>query len=193
MVMLKAQFFVDGWGLAQQQGREQYIKVAAAANSLKRSLPGRLKLNVDAAVKEDGIGLGWLLRNKAGVFIEGASKLWFGRLSPWEAELVGIREALSWVKENGWDFIEVESDASKAISEIQGGSSISLVGIIAGDIRGLCYCFTEISFSQVRRSANRAAHVLAQASCSMSGCIFWNEFPYVFLTYVLNIDSINES
>ncbi|CAH9074405.1 unnamed protein product [Cuscuta epithymum] len=128
-----------------------------------------------------------------GVFVAGVSKPWKGGLSPWEAELVGIQEALSWVKANGWDFVEVESDASKAILEILYGSSDSPGGILAGNIRELGPGFTEISFFHVRRSTNKVAHVLTQGACSISDSICWVSFPPNVIFHVLNIEAINNS
>ncbi|CAH9087957.1 unnamed protein product, partial [Cuscuta epithymum] len=133
---------------------------------------GRLKLNIDATIRGNRCGLGGLVSDDAGEFVAGFVKIWQGRLSPLEAELVGIREALSWIKEKGWDSVDVESDSLGAIKEILHGSSVSSLGVIAGDIREIRLLFADISFSHIRRSANMAAHELAQASCSMSDCIF---------------------
>ncbi|CAH9071750.1 unnamed protein product, partial [Cuscuta epithymum] len=67
---------------------------------------------------------------------------------------MGVREALSWLKAQQWDFIDVESDSLLAIQEIQRGSSLSYSGILAEDIRDLMTNFVSIIFSHVRRSAN---------------------------------------
>ncbi|CAH9054798.1 unnamed protein product [Cuscuta epithymum] len=192
-LLLKSKIYVDSWIQAQQQGRKHAVPEPKGVMLWKRPRPGWVKLNVDASVKDNGVGLGWLLRNEDGVFMAGVAKPWQGVLPPWEAELIGIREALSWTKEYGCERIEVESDAAKAISEIRDGSSVSIAGILADDIRELRSYFTEISFSHVRRSANRAAHVLAQAACSMSDSICWLDLPPSFISHVLNNDAINNS
>ncbi|CAH9110775.1 unnamed protein product [Cuscuta europaea] len=189
-ILVNTRMYLDGWRLAQQPvGRESNI--GRAANSAwRKPSPVRYKLNVDAAVREKICGLGWVLRNDAGNFVTGVGKAWHGVLSPLEAELIGIREALSWMKERGWDCIQVESDSSGAVTEVLQESSVSLAGI--GDIREISSGFTDISFSHIRWSANRATHELAKVACSMPDCIYWDDLP-PFTIHVLNSDSLNDS
>ncbi|CAH9139730.1 unnamed protein product [Cuscuta epithymum] len=103
--------------------------------------------------------MGWCLRNSEGQFIASVLRPWSGRMSVLGAEFVGIREALSWLKGFGDIPVELESDAARAISEILNGSSCSLVGLLRDDIRDLANFFSNISFSHIRRSANRPAHL----------------------------------
>ncbi|CAH9120177.1 unnamed protein product, partial [Cuscuta epithymum] len=184
--------FIEGWRLVQKTVGEANYSGRATISSWRRPSPGRYKLNVDAAVRDKLCGLGWILRDGYGNFVAGVSKVWHGSLSPLEAELIGIREALSWMKEGGWDGVEVESDSSGAVTEILQESSISLAGIIGGDIREINLGFTDISFTHIRRSANRAAHELARAACSVSGCICWDNHPPHFIVHVLNTDLMND-
>ncbi|CAH9125783.1 unnamed protein product [Cuscuta epithymum] len=145
-ILVKTRMYVDGWGLAQQPvGRESIIR-RPTISAWKKPSPERYKLNVDAAVREKMCGLRWVLRNEAGDFIAGVAKVGHGVLSSLEDELIGIREALSWMKERGWDSVEVESDSSGAVAEILQESSVSLVGIIGGDIQEIALGFTDISF-----------------------------------------------
>ncbi|CAH9144414.1 unnamed protein product [Cuscuta epithymum] len=110
-----------------------------------------MKLNVDAAVQQNICGLGWCVRDEEGMFIAVAACPWPGRLSPLNAELVRIREALNWLKENGWTEMEVETYAARAVSEILHGSSCSLVGLLGEHIRDLTKFFSSISFSHIRQ------------------------------------------
>ncbi|CAH9073986.1 unnamed protein product [Cuscuta epithymum] len=190
-ILLKTKIYFAGWEQAQKAAAVQVNQGSTNSSLWRRPHQRRVKLNVDAAVRDYHCGLGWILRNEAGDFIAGAAKTWQGKLSPWEAELVGIREALSWVKEQGWERVDVESDASRAIAEIKNGSCISTAGVIADDVRDLCSRMTDISFCFVRRSANRAAHGFAQVACSMSGCRIWMGVPPTFIIHVLNSDLIN--
>ena len=59
-----------------------------------------LKLNVDAAVFSDlrSIGIGCVLRNSIGEFISAMAVPIPLNLAPKEAEIMGVREALSWLK-----------------------------------------------------------------------------------------------
>ncbi|CAH9073294.1 unnamed protein product, partial [Cuscuta europaea] len=166
-ILLQTKFYVAGWDLAQLRESS-----AAGLGRMERTHwtkpeAGRVKLNVDAAVRADRCGLGWVLRNENGDFLACAAKVWQGRLSPWEAELIGIREALSWVLECGWNCVDVETDATRAMAEIQNGSSISAAGVVAEDVRDICTRISEVSFGHIRRSANKVAHGLAQTACSM--------------------------
>ncbi|CAH9109350.1 unnamed protein product [Cuscuta europaea] len=185
-----ADAFQSGWEQAQQTAIALANQGSTCTSLWRRPLQGRVKLNVDAAVRDYHCGLGWILRNEEGVFVAGAAKSWRGKLSPLEAELVGIREALSWVKEQGWERVDVELDAARAIAEIKNGSCISSAGVIAEDVRDLCSRMMDISFCFIRRSANRAAHGFAQVACSMSGCRIWIGDPPNFITHVLNSDLI---
>ncbi|CAH9075448.1 unnamed protein product [Cuscuta epithymum] len=125
-------------------------------------------------------------------FIAGAAKVWPGRLLPLGAELVGIREALSWLKDFGGTSIEVESDATGAICDILNGSSCSLVGSLREDIRDLTNFFSNISFCHVKRSANKPAHLLARAVCSLSDSQSWLHFP-PFIVSALANNLINDN
>ncbi|CAH9141777.1 unnamed protein product [Cuscuta epithymum] len=107
---------------------------------------GWFKLNVDAARDDAGSGLGWVVRNDLGDFVAEGIKPGGGRCSPSEAELLSIREALSWLKDREWDFVEVELDSLPAINEIRNESSISTVGILAEDIRVISIQFTKTAF-----------------------------------------------
>ncbi|CAH9122326.1 unnamed protein product [Cuscuta epithymum] len=175
--MLKAEAFVTGWAQAQTARREGRLAGQRMTASWCCPAAGMVKLNVDAAVRTGYCGLGWCLRDEEGKFVAGAARKWQGNLSVLEAELIGIREALSWLLDFEWRAIEVESDASRAISEILKGSSISSYGLVAADIRDIANNFASISFSHVRRSANKAAHVMAKAACSLSDLQSWFTHP----------------
>ncbi|CAH9137685.1 unnamed protein product [Cuscuta epithymum] len=189
-ILVKARVFVEGWILAQKPSLGRSSSPGGVAADWRKPPQGRLKLNIDAAVRSNRCGLGGLVRNDAGEFVAGFGKIWQGRLSPLESELLAIREALSWIKGKGWDSVDVESDSLGAIKEIIQSSSVSSLGVIVGDIRLL---FSDISFSYIRRSANRAAHGLARTACSMSDCVFWDDFPPSCISHVLSMDSINDS
>ncbi|CAH9074640.1 unnamed protein product [Cuscuta europaea] len=97
--MMKAQTFVLGWSqaqLARMYGKRDNHR---SDSSWRRPAGGRLKPNVDATVKAEKCGFGWCLRDEDGSFVAGATKPWLGRLSPLDAELIGIREVLSWLQE----------------------------------------------------------------------------------------------
>ncbi|CAH9140449.1 unnamed protein product [Cuscuta epithymum] len=81
---------------------------------------GRLKVNIDAAVGANARrGLAWVVRDANGEFVAAGARPWLGGISAKEAEILGVREALSWIKEIGWDLIDFESDAYEVVSAIK--------------------------------------------------------------------------
>ncbi|CAH9111047.1 unnamed protein product, partial [Cuscuta europaea] len=78
------------------------------------------------------------------------------------------RKALTWIKQQDWGFVDVESDASRVIYEIREGSSVSASGLVAGDIRDIRFRFTNICFHYIWRSANKVANESAKTACSTS-------------------------
>jgi len=61
--------------------------------------------NVDAAINkgEARMGFGPVLRNDMGRFVAARGMPWRGAFTPREAEVVAVREALSWIKELHYD------------------------------------------------------------------------------------------
>ncbi|CAH9097431.1 unnamed protein product [Cuscuta europaea] len=108
----RAGALVDGWSRAQAIQRNKVQQEFSPATVWCRPTTGKLKLNVDAAVRPNTCGLSWCFRDENGSFIAGAARPWLGILSPLSAELVGIQETLSWVKQNGCTEMEVETDAA---------------------------------------------------------------------------------
>lgn len=62
---------------------------------------GSFKINVDATVKEgqDSFAIGMVLRNSQGQFLAGRVMKFAGTVQVMKAEMIGIAEALSWLKE----------------------------------------------------------------------------------------------
>lgn len=76
---------------------------------------GTFKINVDASifagVKHFAVGM--VIRNHEGEFMVARNIRLAGEIAVWEAEAVGVREALSWIKEMNrqGDSITIESDS----------------------------------------------------------------------------------
>lgn len=82
---------------------------------------GTFKVNTDVAIFEDSniyiydiVG-----RDHDGQLLEARSSCKQGCLYPELAEAIGIREALSWVKEIKWPIAEVELDCLDSIQVIR--------------------------------------------------------------------------
>lgn len=61
---------------------------------------GWVKANVDAAVFQDGtIGVGCVVRDTQGQFVSARCKRMAGAWQARESEAIGMKEAMSWLKE----------------------------------------------------------------------------------------------
>ncbi|XP_060974042.1 uncharacterized protein LOC115695103 [Cannabis sativa] len=72
-----------------------------------------VKVNVDGATfkAHQKFSFGCVARNNHGKLLEAISESRWGCVSAEIAEVIGIKEALSWIKRKGWDAVVVESDA----------------------------------------------------------------------------------
>ncbi|CAH9087463.1 unnamed protein product, partial [Cuscuta epithymum] len=104
------------------------------------------------------VGLGWVARDSTGAFLAGAAIPRKGVCLPKEAEALSMREALSWIKAAGWDQVDVESDALHLVEGVHSASTESSFGLLVNDIKEVATSFSSITFSHVKRSANRVAH-----------------------------------
>ncbi|CAH9142860.1 unnamed protein product [Cuscuta epithymum] len=194
-IIAVARSVLFGWRAAQEQGRECLNRTERRAEEVwKKPVEGRMKVNVDAATGMGGKrGLAWVVRDAAGQFVAAGAKPWEGNISPKEAEILGVREALSWLKENRWDCVDIESDASQVVSAIYNGGGVAQFGLIVEDVRDLMKDFNSISIAFIRRSANRVAHTLARAAVSLSDSHVWLSIPPTCIMQALSHDFINNT
>lgn len=93
----------------------------------KPPLEGVIKVNVDASLfkNSDTFKIGMVARNHRGEFMAGKVICLVASTSVLEAEALGVREALSWIKEQHLQQqrVEVESDSLLVVRAIKGGSS----------------------------------------------------------------------
>ncbi|XP_060974306.1 uncharacterized protein LOC133039424 [Cannabis sativa] len=135
----------------------------------------KLKINVDGAIfeSETRFGFGFIVRDSVGKLILAASGSKLGAVSPEIAEVVGMKEVLSWIKRMNVTDVEIETDSLVTVQAINGSVQIpSQFGLIVQDCRLLLSELQNVFISFVKRSANRAAHCLARQSCFMSDCMF---------------------
>ncbi|CAH9119485.1 unnamed protein product, partial [Cuscuta epithymum] len=176
-IVAAAFIFKDAWRRAQGLNKPG-SRIQCLENWIKPTA-GRFKVNTDAAIKKGTgvVGLGWVVRDWEGSFMAAGAICWTGDYFPHEAEALAMREAINWIKCEGWEELEAESDAAQLVTSIREGPDDSSFGLIVGDIIELSTSFTSISFAHVRRSANRVAHELARVACSLSGCHVWKNSP----------------
>ncbi|XP_050238420.1 uncharacterized protein LOC126687911 [Mercurialis annua] len=155
----------------------------SGAVAWKKPEAGWFKVNVDAAVfeREGGAGLGCVVRDDEGMIIQARHANISGNFYPRTAEIMGIREALSWLK--GWRNIIIESDALEVIMDIRNAKAQD-GDLLIDDCVFLAKQFPNLVFDYVRRSANQVAHCLAHNARFLSGHQEWfSDFPD-FLTSV---------
>ncbi|XP_060964627.1 uncharacterized protein LOC133033648 [Cannabis sativa] len=147
-----------------------------------------VKVNVDGALFNSNgrYGVGMVARCAAGVMLQARTVLKSSVLQPHEVEAIGIKEALSWIKANGWDGVVLESDCLRVISDIKSNKNmVSPYGHIISDCKALCAEVNNLSLSCVKRSANRVAHCLARSSLYEADRIFnISSLPFVISSLI---------
>ncbi|KAM6542084.1 hypothetical protein CsatB_006531 [Cannabis sativa] len=150
---------------------------------------GKIKVNVDGAIfASDGrFGAAGVARDSQGRFIEGFTVLRVGCVDSAMAELVGVKEALSWIKRKHWGPVEIETDSLVVVQAIQSTVEIpSPFGLQVAVCRSLLADLPLVSINFVKRSVNKAAHCLARSSCLYPDRIFSeDDVPADFLSIVM--------
>ncbi|XP_021849474.2 uncharacterized protein [Spinacia oleracea] len=97
---------------------------------------GFIKINSDAAfVSSSSIsGLAAVARNHLGVWLEGRVSACYAH-DAYMAELVGIKEALSWAEGKGWDHCIFATDSSNAVTDI---TNVSVCNSRYNSTIGIC-------------------------------------------------------
>ncbi|KAM6542887.1 hypothetical protein CsatB_007334 [Cannabis sativa] len=149
-----------------------------------------IKVNVDGAIfsNERRFGIGLIARTAAGVVLQAKSLLKEGVLKPHMVEAIGIKKAQSWIKDNRWTNVVVESDCLRVIRDLQKFKHMaSPYGHILSDCMTLCSGVDDVSFNFVKRSANKVAHAIARSSLVEADCTYsGNALPMDFASLVLN-------
>lgn len=97
-----------------------------------------------------------------------------------EAEAVGVREALSWIYDQNLQNVDVvvESDSQVTVTAIH-NKQINYLEV--GDvIASCCHMLTHLQFTSVqfvRKSANRVAHSLARYPCLVHCHVLFSSPP----------------
>ncbi|XP_019155377.1 PREDICTED: uncharacterized protein LOC109152245 [Ipomoea nil] len=155
--------------------------------------PGRVKVNTDAAFDyaNNCMGMGWVLRNEEGRFLAAKGLNVRGCFNVNEAEAYAIQKALSWLKDLGLGEVDVETDSQVVFHAIHATSFNSSFGSLVDDIKMVTTMLSNVVFYSVKRSANRAAHLVPREAVSESGCGEWVDFPPPFLVDCLTVESMN--
>uniref|UniRef100_A0A803P6B0 Reverse transcriptase domain-containing protein n=1 Tax=Cannabis sativa TaxID=3483 RepID=A0A803P6B0_CANSA len=140
-----------------------------------------IKVNVDGAIfeNEERFGMGAIARDSAGIFVAAFNTSFFGVVHSGMAEIVGIKEALSWIKRFPWPQVVLETDSLLCVQSILSNAILpSQFGYIVNDCRVLLSAISNVTLRFVKRSANKAAHCIARSSCFSSGRdLQWTDCP----------------
>ncbi|KAM6561787.1 hypothetical protein CsatA_031026 [Cannabis sativa] len=165
-----AKKYLDQWKNARQSDFDTSYSTFQAGDGNEHWCPPHsdsIKINVDAALFERNrsYGFGLVARDSNGLLIEGHTALVYGAVELVLAEVLGIKEALSWIKEAKWQNVTLESDCLCAVQAIRSSlDMISTFGLIVKDCKSLIASLTNVSISFVKRSANLVAHNFAKAA-----------------------------
>lgn len=125
---------LQDWREAQEAGRKAKSQSAADVRIWTKPPMGWVKVNVDAAVFQDGsIGVGSVVRDMYGQFLSARCRrvnvAWQAR----EAEAIGLKEALSWVKTMNITHCIFETDSKTLAAACNGKPGEAYFGIIIQD------------------------------------------------------------
>ncbi|XP_073121701.1 uncharacterized protein [Henckelia pumila] len=165
--------FINSQRNSERVSKKQTV---AQQNTTNWKAPPRdfLKCNVDAVffTNPPRMGYGCVIRDSFGEVKAAIQGCFHGAFNPTVAEALGVREALSWIKELHLPKVIVESDAQLVINALQRKDlDVSSLGLLVEDCRFLASELHTCSFSFVRRSANRTAHSIARSTGSMSDSV----------------------
>uniref|UniRef100_A0A803PII9 Reverse transcriptase domain-containing protein n=1 Tax=Cannabis sativa TaxID=3483 RepID=A0A803PII9_CANSA len=149
----------------------------------------QIKINVDGALfaHEKRYGLGLVSRSSDGAIIQEKTMNKVGTFQAHEVEAIGIKEALSWIKDMGWANVIVESDCLRVINDLENNKFMASPYFhIISDCKALLADVSNVSFQFVKRFANKVAHVLGRSSLIEADCIFSRDtLPTVIASLVL--------
>ncbi|XP_074358052.1 uncharacterized protein LOC141697532 [Apium graveolens] len=146
-------------------GKEQWIKPSVDT----------IKINVDAALfhNEHRYGYGVVARDHNGNFLEVKVAGFAGSMTAEMAEVLGFKEALSWVKAKQWSKVILEMDCIRVVQAMRSVTVFaSTFGLIIEDCKKLVHEIANAEYYFVKRSSNRVAYCLARQSCFISDCHF---------------------
>ena len=134
------------------------------------------KLNFDAAIFDNGSGVGAVIRNAAGEVMAALSARGDAVADNEEAEVRACQKALEFAIDAAFSELMVEGDNSVVMSTISANKpNWSRLGVIYDDIGFLAAGLTYASFSCIRRNANSVAHLLARYANGLVEEVVWLE------------------
>ncbi|CAH9129020.1 unnamed protein product [Cuscuta epithymum] len=184
-----AEATLQSWREVQTTGQQVGIRAEHSEDKWRSPRPGWIKINVDAAVDEQGgvRAWGWIGRNSQGEVVGAYSESKLAGWTPAETEARGIREAIVGAIRKGWRQVEVESDALQIVQAVKKVGDLSYLDLVVDDIRELLKVNENFTLSFCKRSVNRAAHAFARATVLSSDRSFTQEsLPFRVVSQLAN-------
>ncbi|XP_060960654.1 uncharacterized protein LOC133031222 [Cannabis sativa] len=147
-----------------------------------------IKVNVNAALfaQDNSYGFGIVARDSQGKLIEAKTYYHGGDFSAETIEAIGIKEALSWIKNKKWQNVQVETDSMVTVQGIRSNQKMnSTFGLVVQDCQFLLSSLNNVNLFFIRRSANRVAHVIARHSRFFPGCSIFEHNAWADLKALL--------
>uniref|UniRef100_A0A803QLB5 RNase H type-1 domain-containing protein n=1 Tax=Cannabis sativa TaxID=3483 RepID=A0A803QLB5_CANSA len=116
---------------------------------------------------------GCLARNHAGQVLEAFTTSMEEIVRPEIAEIIGIKEALSWIQHHNWQNVLLETDSLVCVQPIQSELHMpSKFGLLVNDCRIILSSLSHVAIQFVERSVNKVPHCLTRSSCFSQVVLF---------------------
>ncbi|KAM6569078.1 hypothetical protein CsatB_017063 [Cannabis sativa] len=174
-VVASARTLLDQYKFAQKGKGLSLSPLIDGDHVLERwtaSAINKIKVNVDGALfeREGQFGFGCVDRDSNGNLVEAYTMGKLGQVQPEIAEIVGIKEALSWIDRHSWGQVILETDSLVCVEAVQSQITLSSsFGLLVHNVRTLLLSLNNVELCFVKHSANKLAHVLARDSCFSTG------------------------
>ncbi|XP_060962282.1 uncharacterized protein LOC133032375 [Cannabis sativa] len=187
---------LDQWSNAQGKGNIPLMSPLKVEDGLERWVKpiSRIKPNVDATLFASlhKHGYGCVVRNSVGDLVSVFAGVKSGSVAPELAEIMDIREALSWLKNNPYSKATIETDSLVCAAAIRSAETFaSAFGLVVDECKNSFKSLSNVSIVFVKRFVNRVAHFVARHSISLAEHIFpINSVPSDLLSILVSDCSV---
>lgn len=148
----------------------------AATSSWQPPRRTQYKVNTDAAIKEDKISFGMVVRDVVGDVLMSAGTSRITSCTALQAEAEAMRFGLKYSYDTGFRSVEAESDCLHLVELLCSRKrERSYTQVIVDDILVMASNFAFCSFNFAKRSCNSVVHSIAKSSFSLTEEMVWME------------------
>ena len=132
-----------------------------------------------------------MVRDSQGLFLHAAPRVVNDLFHVKDLETLGLREALSWIKQLGFERVIFETDSLQVVQALQNrDADFSEFGALIKDCLSLLQGEHYFSVAFTKRQNNVAAHILARNAIRHIDFMVWND-PLIVIQTRLCTDVIN--